>query len=325
MPNRKGNLKHSFSNLSSSKRGLTPPLDYGEVFAPGSVIADRYEIAELVGYGGMGVVYKGLDREATEVVALKMIRPGLFDTSTARERFVAEGMTTIGLRHPNIVGVRENLTFDEKEFIVMDFIEGPSLREALAEVERIDVLDSIAVMLQILDALICIHGRGIVHRDLKPENILIDVSPYPVHIWVTDFGISKNMTEPKNSLTGSFLGTPDYSAPEQDKDASRVDARADLFSLGIVFYELLTGRRPKGAWAPPTQLIPDIPPGLDVIVEKLLQPDPATRYHKASKTLGDLGSILGAELMAAGRVPKSHRAALIGWLETRERGKASEV
>ncbi|MHC4598710.1 MAG: serine/threonine protein kinase [Planctomycetota bacterium] len=321
---------NSLSNLSTSKRDAKPPLDYGGIYPPGKAIQGRYEVVELVGFGGMGVVYKGVDRERDDVVAIKMIRPGLFDSPSAKERFIAEGRTAIELRHPNIVHVRSHFSFDEREFIIMDFIEGHSLREAIHEMNQVGVLDSITIVLQILDALACIHDRGIVHRDMKPENILIDVSRYPVHIWVTDFGISKNMTELKNSLTGAFLGTPDYSAPEQDKDASAVDSRADLFSLGIVFYEMLTGRRPKGAWAAPTQLIPGIPKGLDVLLEKLLQPDPSGRYQNATTARADIGSLLAVELLASVQhqnkkgllADAKRREVFLDWLETRERERA---
>ena len=327
MTDQDGDLRHSLSNLSTSKKGNAPPLDYGEVYTSGNTIDGRYEVIELVGYGGMGVVYKGIDLEQNDTIAIKMIRPRLFDSSSAKERFIAEGQTAIELRHPNIVPIRSHFTFDERQFIIMDFIEGHSLREALHEKKQIDVLNSIAIVLQILDALTCIHERGIVHRDLKPENILIDVSKNPVHIWVTDFGISKNMTEMKNSLTGAFLGTPDYSAPEQDTDASTVDSRADLFSLGIVFYEMLTGRRPKGAWAAPTQLIQGIPKGLDVLIEKLLQPDPSMRYQKAATARGDIGSLVAVVLITCTPnqkkngilINENNRVAFINWLETRER------
>jgi serine/threonine-protein kinase len=326
MADRDAEILHSLSNLRPSDRDATPPLDYGEVYTPGTIIARRYEVIKLVGFGGMGVVYKGMDREQKEIIAIKMIRPGLFDSLSSKERFIAEGKTAIELDHPNIVPVRDHFSFDGREFIIMDYIGGHSLREALHENKRIDALNSIAIVLQVLDALACIHGRGIVHRDLKPENILIDVSKYPVHIWITDFGISKNMTELKNSLTGTFLGTPDYSAPEQDANPSGVDSRADLFSLGIVFYEMLTGRRPKGAWAAPTQLIQGISKGLDVLIEKLLQPDPSMRYQKAATARVDIGSLLALELISSAQdkekkeilINESCRAAFIHWLEARE-------
>ncbi len=204
----------------------------------------RYHIVERLSTGAIGGVYKALDTILDRPVAVKCIH---LDTPFAdhspdelRERFVREARIAARLQHPNIVTIYDIVATDDRGFIIMEFIEGQSLESLIAERERLRMPDAVHVLSQLAGALDYAHSRNVVHRDVKPVNILVSPSLW---VWVTDFGIAKSELSTNLTMAGGVLGTPDYMSPEQAKGED-VDARSDLFSLGCILFECVTGEKP---------------------------------------------------------------------------------
>jgi serine/threonine protein kinase len=204
----------------------------------------RYHIVERLSTGAIGGVYKALDTILDRPVAVKCIN---LDTPFAdhspdelRERFVREARIAARLQHPNIVTIYDIVATSDRGFIIMEFIEGQSLESLLAERKRLAMPDALRVLTQLSDAIDYAHSRNVVHRDVKPVNILVSPSLW---VWVTDFGIAKSELSTNLTMAGGVLGTPDYMSPEQAKGED-VDARSDLFSLGCILFECVTGERP---------------------------------------------------------------------------------
>ena len=204
----------------------------------------RYHIVERLSTGAIGGVYKALDTILDRPVAVKCIN---LDTPFAdhgpdelRERFVREARIAARLQHPNIVTIYDIVATSDRGFIIMEFIEGQSLESLLAERKRLAMPDALRVVTQLSDAIDYAHSRNVVHRDVKPVNILVSPSLW---VWVTDFGIAKSELSTNLTMAGGVLGTPDYMSPEQAKGED-VDARSDLFSLGCILFECVTGERP---------------------------------------------------------------------------------
>ncbi|MDX1583366.1 MAG: protein kinase [Thermoanaerobaculia bacterium] len=269
----------------------------------------RYEIIRELGKGARGIVYLAKDPLIGRLVALKTIRVGAnFDEDEAREfqeRFVREAQAAGILSHPNIVTVHDIGTDEEtgNSFIAMEYVEGRNLKEILNQARPFSPEDAAEVLSQIAEALAFAHRKGIVHRDVKPANIIIrdDRSAK-----ITDFGIAKIASHVANlTMTGQFLGTPNYMSPEQVKGGS-IDGRSDIFALGVVLYEALTRQKPFGGdslttisykivheqFARPSEIDPRIPEAFDEVVERCLQKNPADRYQSGSEVAEDLRMIL---------------------------------
>lgn len=257
------------------------------VLKPGTVFADRYEIQDVIGRGGMGVVYKAADLLTKQTVALKLIRPERLSGTNAIEKLIAEGVTARDIRHPNIVAVYDVGQSEGQPFVSMEYLEGKSLRAWQRE-QKGDVPLRVAarIMAEIMDGLNAAHKAGVVHRDLKPENIVM-MSSHPTEesapLKILDFGIARATGAALESGTGTGLGTPRYMAPEQITNADSAGPPADIYSSSVMFYELLVGVLPQGHWQPPSGGRSDVPIGIDELIEKGLSNRPANRAQSATE------------------------------------------
>lgn len=293
-------------------RGLTPPPggDTGVEFFHGDVLAGRYRIEGVLGRGGMGCIYKAHDTTLDEVVALKTLLPEYVQDTVIVERFFNEARIARGLSHPNIVRVHDIGVADETVYISMEYVKGKSLREMLDELrpgQRIAMVTVLRVFDELCAALAYAHQYTI-HRDIKPENVMIDTQG---RTRLMDFGISKLMANPKLTATSMVMGTPHYMSPEQLRDSAKVDARSDVYSLGIMLYEVLVGATPTGIVRPASEISQKIPPALDGIIEKCLEPDPDKRYQNTAELRAALGEVRGAldSEDAAGTGPRRRNGA----------------
>jgi len=268
------------------------------VFQPGTVLGNRYEILQILGRGGMGAVYKARDREVNRVVALKVIRPDLAGNSSIIERFKQELILSREVTHKNVVRIYDLGDADGVKFITMEYVEGEDLRSLILEKKKFSPTEAVEIMLQICRALEAAHTVGVIHRDLKPQNIMRDNQG---RIVVMDFGLARLVESTGMTQTGALVGTMEYMSPEQAL-GSTLDQRSDLFTLGLILYELLTGkmpfaadsaiasliRRTKERAIPVTEHDSSIPASLAAIVGKCLEPDSKFRYPSATDLINDL-------------------------------------
>jgi len=276
--------------------GFIPP-PVGEI----TKLFPQLEIIEFIGKGGMGAVYKARQPALDRFVALKILPLRVAGAPGFAERFNREARALARLVHPNIVAVHDFGQAGELHYLVMEFVEGANLRE----VERAGQLtpaQALAIVPQICEALQFAHNEGIVHRDIKPENILMDKKG---RVKITDFGIAKILGRISDQafLTGAkdVVGTPHYMAPEQIERPTLVDHRADIYSLGVVFYEMLTGELPLGRFAPPSNKV-QVDVRLDEVVLRTLEKEPERRYQQASQVKTDVETIASGK---PGAVPPS--------------------
>lgn len=267
-----------------------------EVLSAGQFIAGRYEIEKILGQGGMGVVYLVRDTKLrSKQFALKMIRPELVRHDSARQRFKDEVLLSLELQHENIVRVNNLEEWNESLFFTMAYVPGISLRQALLEKsargEVFSVQESCAVIVQLLDALELAH-QYTVHRDIKPENIIIDRKFPNIKIKILDFGIAKAMSSHESNHTNQSIGTAYYMAPEQLKVKNDIDGRADLYSTGMIFYEMITGELAIGRFSSPSQMVSDVSLELDDFINKLLAVCPKDRFQDAETAGKRLDAIL---------------------------------
>ena len=241
------------------------------------------EILHLVGHGGMGAVYQARQVNLDRIVALKVLSPRLSRDPAFAERFLREARTLAKLSHPNIVTVFDFGQAGEFYYLTMEFVDGVNLRDTISA-NLLEPAEALAIVPQVCDALQYAHDNGVVHRDIKPENILIAKNG---SIKIADFGLAKLLvaTPEQFTLTGTrqVLGTRNYMAPEQIETPDSVDHRADLYSLGVVFYELLTGELPLGRFSLPSEKSKSISSRLDDVVMRTLEKDPGRRYQQASQ------------------------------------------
>ena len=241
----------------------------------------QLEILGLLGKGGMGAVYKARQPALDRLVALKILPPQVAGGPGFAERFNREARALARLSHPNIVAVHEFGQVNGLPYFVMEFVDGLTLRQ-LERSGKLSPREALQIVPQICEALQFAHDEGIVHRDIKPENILLDKKG---RVKIADFGIAKIMgsgSEPALTETRSAIGTPQYMAPEQVEKPETVDHRADIFSLGVVFYEMLTGELPLGKFAPPSRKV-NVDVRLDDVVLRSLEKEPERRYQYASQ------------------------------------------
>lgn len=269
----------------------------------GDVVLDRFEVLDLLGVGGMGVVYRARDRELGEPVALKMLRPELLSDQETRERFKTEIRLARRISHRNVVRTHDLGEFDGRYFVTMEMVEGVTLRELIDSKGALDEAACISIATQLARALDVAHAEGILHRDIKPQNVLLDSSGTAK---VMDFGIARLADgSPGLTQTGVVLGTPAYMAPEQLL-GEPLDARADLYSLGVLTYETLTGRTPFGTMSPvaliahmlhhdppaPANLRPSLGPSISNLVLSLLARDRDKRPTTAGAVAAELERIV---------------------------------
>jgi serine/threonine protein kinase/tetratricopeptide (TPR) repeat protein len=291
-------LTHGWSEPSAPHRTVS-----AERFRPGQMLGDRYEILQLLGEGGMGAVYKARDTELDRIVALKLIRPELARNPQILKRFKQELILARQVTHRNVIRIFDLGQSDGVKFITMDFVEGRDLRQLLLEKGKLAPEQAARIMLQICRALEAAHAEGVIHRDLKPQNIMLDASG---RVYVMDFGIARSAYLPGMTQTGALIGTPEYMSPEQGR-GEKLTERSDLFSLGIIFYELLAGKSPYYSdtplatlWkrmtekaTPPVVVDPTLPQALSDIVAKALEIEPKKRFASAREMAQQLEIWLG--------------------------------
>ena len=250
----------------------------------------QFEILELLGQGGMGAVYKARQPALDRLVALKILPPQASGDSGFADRFTREARALARLSHPNIVAVHEFGQAGGLHYFVMEYVEGLNLRQ-LEQAGKLTPREAMKIIPQICDALQFAHDEGIVHRDIKPENVMLDKKG---RVKIADFGLAKILgLEPEGMrLTGAkdVMGTPHYMAPEQIEHPQEVDHRADIYSLGVVFYEMLTGELPLGKFAPPSRKV-QVDVRLDEVVLHALEKEPELRYQQASQVKSDVETI----------------------------------
>jgi serine/threonine protein kinase/tetratricopeptide (TPR) repeat protein len=291
----------------------------GEVLV-GRLLAERYEILELLGQGGMGSVFKARDTELERLVALKLIRPELASNPEILRRFKQELILAREVTHRNVIRIFDLGQAQGIKFITMEYVEGRDLRAALRESGKFPLDGTVQIIAQVCRALEAAHAAGVVHRDLKPQNIMLDAKG---RVYVMDFGIAHSLETPGMTQTGALMGTPEYMSPEQAK-GMKVDARSDLFALGIIFYEMLTGISPYKAdtalatllkrtqeRAPaPAQVDPTIPKAISDVVVKCLEIERDHRYSTAREILEDLGQEMPTSPRVVAPAPKPTEVSL---------------
>lgn len=285
------------SQVRPNERGGMPDID------PGAEFAGRYVIENVVGKGGMGVVYRAHDKLADKSVALKLIRADRLSGQGAVKRLISEGITARDIRHPNIVSVYDVGEAEGQPFVSMEFIKGQSLRdwhrEKIRQREDVPLRIAARIIAEVIDGLSAAHAAGVVHRDLKPENIMLTEEPTETSapLKILDFGIARATSGASDSGTGTGLGTPRYMAPEQVTAADSAGPAADIYSLSVIFYELLVDVLPQGHWQPPSGGRSDVPKSIDALIERGLSNRPANRPQTAKdyrKQLVDAVNIGGA-------------------------------
>jgi len=269
----------------------------------------QFEVIELVGQGGMGAVYKARQMKLDRIVALKLLPP--FDDDDQHhfaERFEREAQAMARLNHPNIVTVHDYGETDrDHRYFVMEYVDGSDLH-TLIQGGQLTVKHALGWMPYICAAIRYAHEKEVIHRDIKPANVLISSEG---EVKVGDFGLAKLVGSQKleRSITRTqvSMGTPDYAAPEALEEGANVDHRADIYSLGVLFYEMLTGKVPRGAWSPPSAL-KDLDVRLDQIIIKAMQPDPAHRYQSVAQIEEALSQLRNVPRMVVPRTIKKDKS-----------------
>lgn len=268
----------------------------------GKILNDRYKIIELIGRGGMAYVYKAQDLKLNRYVAVKILREEYTENEQFIKKFDRESQAAAGLSDPNIVSVYDVGVDHDVYFIVMEYVDGITLKQYLTQKGSLDYEEATNFIIDIAEALKCAHDHGIIHRDIKPQNIMLtsDLTPK-----VTDFGIARAISSATITMTNQTMGSVHYISPEQARGGF-VDARSDLYSLGIMYYELLTGELPfdddnsvsiaikhiQEDITPPNQINPTIPQSVSDVVVRLCQKKPEDRYQNCDELIEDLDQIM---------------------------------
>ena len=297
-------VTHDGSNSVTSASFGSNVSNLDAILEIGSVLGGRYEILEMLGLGGMGAVYRAQDRELDRVIALKVILPDIARHPEALTRFRQELLTARQVTHKNVVRIFDIGEADGIKFITMEYVPGRDLRSLLLDKGKLPVSEALPIVRQICSALAAAHAEGVIHRDLKPGNIMQDGQG---RIVVMDFGLARSLEDTaKMTQTGAMLGTVQYMSPEQAM-AGKLDARSDLFTIGLISYELLTGNTPYAADSalaslvkrtqeraiPAVEVDPSIPKPVSDLVSKCLERDPANRFQTADEIIQCIDEIEG--------------------------------
>jgi serine/threonine protein kinase len=267
----------------------------------GSTFAGRYQVIEEVGHGGMGKVYKVFDTDIKEKIALKLLRPEIALDKETIERFSNELKLARKIRHKNICGMFDLGKAEGTTFITMEFVPGEDLKKFIRKSGQLGAGRAVSIAKQVCEGLEEAHRLGVVHRDLKPQNIMVDEDG---NARIMDFGIARSLRGKSITGAGVMIGTPDYMSPEQ-VEGKDVDQRSDIYSLGIILYEMLTGRVPFEGDTPftigvkhkseiprdPREINTQIPQDLGGLVLKCLEKDKAKRYQTAQELHADLEKV----------------------------------
>lgn len=268
----------------------------------GKILNGRYEIIELIGRGGMAYVYKARDLKLNRFVAVKILREEYTENEQFIKKFDRESQSAAGLSDPNIVSVYDVGVDGDVYFIVMEYVDGITLKQYLIKKGRLDYEEATNFIIDVAEALQCAHEHGIIHRDIKPQNIMLTADMTPK---VTDFGIARAITSSTITMTNQTMGSVHYISPEQARGGF-VDERSDLYSLGIMYYELLTGELPfdeentvsiaikhiQEDIIPPKTILPEIPQSVSDVVVRLCQKRPDDRYQDCEELIADLDQIM---------------------------------
>jgi serine/threonine protein kinase/class 3 adenylate cyclase len=290
-------------NTASVPVATTNVLATGTTLSTGTAIDDRYEILQDIGRGGMGLVYKALDRETGEIVALKILKSDLSNDPAIKERFKNELRLARKITHRNICRIHEFHRTHATAYISMEFVQGQSLRKFLQISEKLPLETGLTFVLAICAGLKEAHSAGVIHRDLKPENIMVDKNG---QIKIMDFGIARSVDSAETLVaTGAVVGTPYYMSPEQARGC-RVDGRSDIYSLGLILYEMFTGKRPFEGETPivvalkhiqeappaPRNFTPGLPSELEMTILRCLEKDPGKRFQRIEELETEINSHL---------------------------------
>src|SRR5438552_2380626 len=298
----------------ASARFQSEVLSSSTIFSPGTLLGSRYQILKILGQGGMGAVYQARDQELDRIIALKVIRPELASNPGILQRFKQELILSRHVTHKNVVRIFDLGEAEGTKFITMEFVEGEDFRSVLRHHGKLSARKAVAVVQQICRALEAAHAEGVIHRDLKPQNIMRDPQG---RIVVMDFGLARSLEFDGMTQTGALVGTLEYMSPEQAL-GTVLDQRSDLFAVGLIFYELLTGKAPYKAdtaiaslmkrtherAVPASDVDASVPVSLSVIVSRCLERDPKDRYESATELLRELDAWSSDPALAA--MPASH-------------------
>ena len=281
------------------------------------VFSDKYEVQETIAQGGMGIVYKALDRKLNRVVALKVVHPHLTSDSSFLQRFLREARAMARLQHENIVSIFSVDQDHGTQFIVMEYFQGTNLLTRIQPGVSFLLHDAVTITYQMAKALAYAHDHGVIHRDVKPANVLLGSDN---QVKLTDFGIAAALDEAPLTSAGQLIGTLLYMSPEQARDTT-LDGRSDLYSLGLMFYEMLTGTHPRRNLsntvilgmlaseekAPPLAFPPSVPAEVQAVVKNLLRYRPVDRIEDAHQLLRRLESLeaLGSAVPSSSSKPNS--------------------
>lgn len=276
---------------NATATGVYAQLD----LAPGTVLADRFRLESILGIGGMGVVYRATDLTLDVPVALKLLRPELAQRADAFERFRDELLLARQVSHPHVVRIHDLARHGQHWLISMDFVDGTSLAQRIDKGGPLVVENALQVTRQLAEGLAAAHAKGVVHRDLKPANVLLDAQD---NAYISDFGVARSLISSGLTQSGTVVGTPDYLSPEQAR-GDPVDARSDLYALGLILYEMLAGKPPFGGGTMAEVLAqrivstpqpigrhrPEVPAWVARLLDKLLRPQPAHRFQDAAEVV----------------------------------------
>lgn len=314
-------LKQGRYDRANSEESVVLALNKNDPFI-GQTVAERYQIISIIGRGGMGVVYKAKHKSLDRVVAVKMLHSHLVSDEEAFKRFHREATVVSRVKHPHTITLYDfGITKTGQPFIVMDYIQGTSLKDILKKNGPLSLEEADHIFAQVIEALSCAHDRGVIHRDLKPENIMLTERNGDKH-WVelVDFGISKLWTQENHTLNkitrfGDVCGSPPYMSPEQCLSSNNIDARSDIYSLAVVLYESITGNLPYQAksiiemldchlYSPPTSIKvanPDLGmcDRINAVIMRALEKEPDRRYQTMLQLGQDLKGAIGQDAIKA--------------------------
>jgi serine/threonine-protein kinase len=311
-----------FQGRSSGGTNINISLHISGGLEPGMDFGPRFRIEQLLGEGGMGKVYKALDKELGRTVALKILQPELTKDPSVIMRFKQELLLASRISHRNILRIHDLTDFEGVKFITMAFIEGKDLNQLLKESRPLPIDRSLKMARQMCEALDAAHAEGVVHRDFKPHNVLVGNND---QVYVSDFGLATSFETAKMGMTrtGAFVGTPRYMSPEQ-VEGKQVDSRTDLYSFGLVFYEMVCGEVPfagDSTWqvmyqrvkdAPKSvrQVNPNVPDNVAAIIMHCLEREPSERYQSAKEIIADIDQHRGPEMSVSSmyRMPQQSAA-----------------
>lgn len=288
------------ATLDRQERSHAPPKpkDIDSLFP-------ELEILDLIGQGGMGFVYKARQKNLGRIVAVKLLSPSLLDDPSFEERFSREARAMAMMNHPNIIAIYDFGCREKYHYLVMEYVDGLNLRQ-LVHSAGMNPTEAMAIVPQLCDALQYAHDRGVVHRDIKPENVLLSQDG---QVKIADFGLAKLTNANANQFTltqtQQVMGTLNYMAPEQREKPVDVDHRADIYSLGVLIYELLTGELPLGRFAPPSNKA-QIDARLDDLVMRALEKEPELRFQQISELKTGIEQLRGGRFVNASQLSMDH-------------------